>query len=264
MLEKFDDAMEKVTPKHPVPLERIADRLFYTTTTSDDPVMARLAAELPAAKRPRVFATDVLLAHLMTCARSVLPFHVLVRREGNTIFLDKDKEHDDYFADVGEAGMTTRFDFLTVHETAPKQRPDDEPDDPNGHKALCEEATRINQNFSQQVLCRGTRVSDAELGAALRPHPFFDPRHADQGRAPAAVAYRYRKFTVRTRGPGQAAGRAGPGGAPLSLIRVSSCADHVRRRRRRLHLRALRCRTSSWWCARRSTARRRARTRAWS
>ena len=45
----------------------------------------------------------------------------------------------------------TLEDFLTVNETS-QEAPADDPENINGMQMLSQEATYINQNFSQQIL----------------------------------------------------------------------------------------------------------------
>jgi translation initiation factor 3 subunit D len=122
----------------------------------------------------QVFITDTILAHLMTCTRSVYPWDVVIQKLPNgTLFFDKRDN--------------SQFDYLTVQETA--YNPPTEEDGINTPDRLGLEATMINQNFSQQILKKAGRT-DMDL-----PNPFFDEEDAD-GMEPASVAYRYRKFAL--------------------------------------------------------------------
>lgn len=69
----------------------------------------------------------------------------------------------------------------------------DDTEEINHPEKLSLEATAINQNFSQQIL----KPTDASTRMNFEAHPFFDEE--EEGAAdsePAAVAYRYRKFTL--------------------------------------------------------------------
>lgn len=170
-LDPYNDAYDKVTARQPVPLKRMEHKIFYPVTTTDDPVMEKLAVDGAA----NIFITDTILSHLMTCTRSVYPWDVVVQKLPNgTLFFDKRDQ--------------SQFDFLTVSETA-YQAPSQE----EGPERLALEATVINQNFSQQILKKSGR-HHMEL-----PNPFFDPDE-DVGQEPASVAFRYRKFQLDDEG----------------------------------------------------------------
>jgi translation initiation factor 3 subunit D len=84
------------------------------------------------------------------------------------------------------------FDLLTVSETA--MEPPSSSDDPeaiNSPENLSLEASSINQNFSQQIL----KDDEEKREEMANPNPFFDLEEAG-GMTPAAVAFRYRKFTL--------------------------------------------------------------------
>jgi translation initiation factor 3 subunit D len=169
-LNEYDEAYDSLNTKNAKPLHRAVDKEFYHVTTLDDPVIEELATE----GAGNVYATDTILAHLIASPRSVLPWDLVVQKMGENVFFDK---RDD-----------SRFDYLTVSETAGDPPADSEdPDSINSPDSLSLEASTINQNFSQQILRPG-KGEEMEL-----PNPFHD---ADGGMLPAAVAYRYRKFTL--------------------------------------------------------------------
>ena len=60
--------------------------LIHTVTTTDDPVIRKLAKSHPDAN---VFATDTILATLMCCTRSIYSWDIVVQKIGGKIFLDK-------------------------------------------------------------------------------------------------------------------------------------------------------------------------------
>ena len=84
-LEFYDKAYDRVNVKHEKPLKRI-DRIFHTVTTTDDPVIRKLAKSHPDAN---VFATDAILATLMCSSRSVYSWDIVVQKIGGKVFLDK-------------------------------------------------------------------------------------------------------------------------------------------------------------------------------
>eukprot|EP00897_Mesotaenium_endlicherianum_P004132 jgi/Mesen1/3747/ME000204S03007 len=165
-LDFYDKTFDRITPKMEKPLERFENRQFHKVTTSDDPVIRRLASE----DIGTVFATDAILATLMCAARSVYSWDVVVQRVGNKLFFDQ---------------RDASFDLLTVNETAaPAEGVAD--DSINSVHSLSQEATFINQNFSQQVLQK--EGAKREFGEA---NPF-----AAEGEEVASVAYRYRKWKL--------------------------------------------------------------------
>jgi len=102
----------------------------------------------------------------MVCTRSVYPWDVIVTKTGSKLFFDK------------RDGST--FDLLTVNETALEPPMDD--------GSLSREATFINQMFSQQVLKKGEKSAVT----FEHSHPF----QTDPNEPVAAVAYKYRKWSI--------------------------------------------------------------------
>ncbi|CAI7889081.1 unnamed protein product [Closterium sp. NIES-53] len=167
-LEYYDKMFDRVNPKSERPLERCETRQFHKVTTSDDPVVKRLAAE--GGDAPAVFATDAILSTLMCAPRSVYSWDVVVHKSGGKLFFDQ---------------RDSSFDLLTVNETATGIEPAAE-DSINGIASLSQEATFINQNFSQQIVNKkGAKRQFAEA------NPF-----AAEGEEVASVAYRYRKWML--------------------------------------------------------------------
>ncbi|KAJ6416610.1 hypothetical protein OIU84_002468 [Salix udensis] len=166
-LESYDKSFDRITPKAERRLERFKNRNFFKVTTTDDPVIRRLANE----DKATVFATDNILATLMCATRSVYSWDIVVQRVGNKLFFDKRDG--------------SQLDLLSVHETSQEPLPEAK-DDINSAYSLSVEAAYINQNFSQQVLFRdGNKVSFDE------PNPF-----ANEGEEVASVAYRYRRWKL--------------------------------------------------------------------
>ncbi|XP_015065857.1 eukaryotic translation initiation factor 3 subunit D-like [Solanum pennellii] len=166
-LEFYDRSYDRITPKNERRLERFKNRNFFKITTTDDPVIRRLANE----DKATVFATDTILSTLMCAPRSVYSWDIVVQRVGNKLFFDKRDG--------------SQLDLLSVHETSQEPLPDVK-DDINSAYSLSVEAAYINQNFSQQVLIRdGKKLSYDE------PNPF-----ATEGEEVASVGYRYRRWKL--------------------------------------------------------------------
>jgi len=168
-LEYYDKTYDRIGAKQEVNLKRYTKRAFHQVSTSADPVLQRLAKN--AGEGVSIFATDQILSALMCSPRSVYSWDILVTRDGNKLFLDKRDR--------------SKFDLLTVHETAQDLIPD-EKENINGVQQLSHEATAINQNFSQQVLVpKGQKYDFGE------PNPF-----ASKEEDVAPVAYRYRSWKL--------------------------------------------------------------------
>ncbi|PPD66356.1 hypothetical protein GOBAR_DD36763 [Gossypium barbadense] len=166
-LEYYDRSFDRITPKNERRLERFKNRNFFKVTTTDDPVIRRLANE----DKATVFATDTILSTLMCAPRSVYSWDIVIQRVGNKLFFDKRDG--------------SQLDLLSVHETSQEPLPEAK-DDINSAYSLSVEAAYINQNFSQQVLVRdGNKVSFDES------NPF-----ANEGDEVASVAYRYRRWKL--------------------------------------------------------------------
>lgn len=167
-MEYYDKTHDRVTTKNERPLKGV-NRIFHKVTTTDDPVIRELSSE------GDVFATDAILACLMSCSRSVYSWDIIVQRVGKKLFFDKRDN--------------SQFDLLTVSETA-VEPPQEEGTSINAPANLALEATFINQNLSQQVLVRG--------GKRVRfdhPNPFVT---ADDDAEVASVGYRYRKWELES------------------------------------------------------------------
>merc|ERR1719219_2495711 len=158
-LEYYDKTYDRVNVKNEKTLRKI-DRIIHTVTTTDDPVIRKLAKSHPDAN---VFATDTILATLMSCNRSIYSWDIVVQKIGGKIFLDKRDN--------------TEFDLLTVSETA-SEPPQDEGSSLNSPRNLALEATFINHNFSQQVL-----KSDMEKYKFPEENPFAEAEDSDEGEA---------------------------------------------------------------------------------
>ncbi len=137
-VEYYDKDYDRVTVKNKKPLQRIEKTLFNVTTT-DDPIIKKLS--LDEGVGANIFATDAILAALMTCPRSSYSWDVVVRRVGaRMLFFDK--------------RYNSLFDYLTVNETASEPPRDDDPNPINTPLKLSNEATYVNKNFPQQVLSK--------------------------------------------------------------------------------------------------------------
>ncbi|TFY74528.1 hypothetical protein EWM64_g9484 [Hericium alpestre] len=183
-LYAYNKTFDRITTKTERPLQPV-DRIKYNTTTSDDPIIQQLAAKDTAT----VYTTDVILSVLMTAPRSVIPWDIVIVREGNKLFLDK--------RDGGP------FDTVTVNENASDPPQDPAPPNPNNptEKApevpsinsatsLSLEATYINQYFGFQSVVETPPPPPVDLA---KPNPFYGP---DETEPLASCGYRYRVFDL--------------------------------------------------------------------
>merc|ERR1719272_441923 len=164
-LYQYDKSAERCSTKKGKKLERMEQTSFYNVTASDDPIIQKFVEDTDA----QIFATDQVLAVLMTAPRSIYSWDVVVTKKDGKIFFDKREN--------------ASIDFLTVNETA-NETPGGE--GINSAASLSSEATCINQNISQQLLQRGETQKTFD-----HANPF-----ASDDETPAAVAYRYRRFDL--------------------------------------------------------------------
>jgi len=173
-VDQYNDNYDKVSTKFPTALKRSETKEFYPVTTTDDPVIEKLAID----GAGNVFCTDAILAHIMASPRSVYPWDIVIQKlPDGSIFFDKRD--------------SSQFDYLTVSETSnsPPVKNEEDPEDINNPDRLSLEATMIHQNFSQQILKSSKTRKEFDL-----PNPFWDEVD-NEGMEPASVAFRYRRFT---------------------------------------------------------------------
>ncbi|KAI8800619.1 eukaryotic translation initiation factor 3 subunit D [Cladochytrium replicatum] len=167
----YNKEFDRLSSKSEKRLQQI-DRCFYNVTTSEDPVIQKLAKKYGG---PTVFATDNVLVTLMCAPRSVYPWDIVITKEDDKIFFDK--------------RPGGHFDFVTVNENAPEAPVEGtEKDNINSPGLLAQEATYINRNFSQQVL------KDGEALKFKRSHPFYEPEQ--DSIPPSQTAFRYREWPL--------------------------------------------------------------------
>merc|ERR1740121_3604136 len=151
-------------------MKRFEDVQFFSVTTSDDPILTENFQEDPSIS---VIATDHVLACIIAAARSVYSWDIVVTKLQNKLIFDKRD--------------SSVVDFLTVNETANEPPNNDDQTHMNSPVKLGQEASCINQNFSQMVL--DTKLQDEKMD---QPNP-FDEEGAGNC---ASGAYRYKKITL--------------------------------------------------------------------
>jgi len=162
---------DRLTVKTERPMKRFEDLNFFNVTTSDDPILPDM---LQNDETVSVIATDHVLACLVAAARSVYSWDIVVSKIGNKIIFDKRDG--------------SQIDFLSVNETAQEAPSADDKDSMNGPVKLGQEASCINQNFSQMMVDPDIPIEELE-----QPNPFEDEENPG---SVAAGAYRYRKITL--------------------------------------------------------------------
>uniref|UniRef100_A0A158P7M4 Eukaryotic translation initiation factor 3 subunit D n=1 Tax=Angiostrongylus cantonensis TaxID=6313 RepID=A0A158P7M4_ANGCA len=169
-LHYYDKTIDRVSVRTPITLQRCGGN-FYNITTTEDPVIEELAQQGVG----NVFATDIILATLMTAPRSVYSWDIVAHRVGDKLFLDK--------RDTG--GISNPVDALTVSETS-GDPPSFEGAGINNAKDLATEALFINQNFRRQVLKRNEQPY-----VMANPRAPFEEEGGESG-----CGYRYRKWNL--------------------------------------------------------------------
>jgi len=170
-VETYDSAYDRITPKNERPMKKsAADRNFNTCadTTTDDPIIRE------SRHKGQVFATDHIMATLMTAGRSVIPWDIIVRRIGDKLFFDK--------------RATSSIDKISVNETANDPPSEENNTGINDPRNLTLEATYVNKVFGQQCLKQG------EWTDLANKNPYIDPGMKKD--RIASAAYRYRKWTL--------------------------------------------------------------------
>ncbi|CAH7685092.1 eukaryotic translation initiation factor 3 subunit 7-domain-containing protein [Phakopsora pachyrhizi] len=164
VLYNYNRSYDRINTKNPQTLQ-ILDQSRYHPTASKDPVIQELASQ----GKAKVFTTDSILSLLMCDTRSVYPWDIVIVKEGDKLFMDKQ-----------EGGHLNAVD-------PPMES--DKPDSLNTPSALSLEATFINQNFGLQVV-----KEDPDNAYQLEnPDQFYGP---DKTEPCASAGLRYQKFDL--------------------------------------------------------------------
>ncbi|CAK5058690.1 unnamed protein product [Meloidogyne enterolobii] len=172
VLNFYDKLADRISVNKAVPLQRFNGTYCHITTT-EDPIIHKLASS--DSDIGNVFATDIILATLMTCTRSVNSWDIIARRIGNKLFFDK----------RSVTGVSP-IDALWVSETAMEPPSWDGPG-VNNAKTLADEALLLNQNFRRQFLKRDSQ------------HVFkFENEKVPFEEVESDIAYKYRTWNLGT------------------------------------------------------------------
>jgi len=187
-LPTYDKNFDRLTIRTEKTMRRFEDLNFFNVTTSDDPMFDSMMKEHPEVS---VFATDHVLACLIAGARSVYSWDLVISKVGGKVIIDK----RDF----------SQVDFLSVNETAQEAPSNDDKENVNSAVKLSQEASCINQNFSQMLLDYNIEPEQMESS-----NPFEEEGEGTV----ASGAYRYRKFTI----PGNSKDSAEFNQQPLNII----------------------------------------------
>jgi len=171
---------QKASCRTPTPVQK-STKLSFSVTTSEDPVIARIAEKIREEKNEKVtiFATDNIVAALMTAPRSVLPWGVRILRKENFIYLD--------------VSDNSTIDLVSVCETDGGSSMSQDSENVNSPIHLWQEATYITDMYAQHVLDTSSATPAVQFE---NPCPFLTEEDKTEGKEAAPVAYRYRRFSL--------------------------------------------------------------------
>lgn len=170
-LHTYNRVYDRVTVKTEKKVPRLEELAFFNLSTSNDEI---LQDQLQSDPTVTVIATDSILASLVAASRSVYSWDLVISKIHGKIVMDKRNG--------------SQIDFLSVNETAAETPNNDDKDNINAPVRLSQEASCINQNFSQMVLDHNVEAEEME-----HPNP-FDPQDGET--QVASGSYRYRKITL--------------------------------------------------------------------
>merc|ERR1719487_226538 len=169
-LHCYSKEYDRITIRTERNVKRFEELNFYNVTASDDPHLVDIIQSQP---EVTVVATDHVLACIIAAARSVYSWDLVITKASGKLVIDKRDG--------------SQVDFLSVNETAHEPPNNEDKETINTPTSLSQEASCLNQNFSQMVLDHST---DPEM--MDNDNPF-----EEEGEGPAASgAYRYRKYTL--------------------------------------------------------------------
>jgi len=171
-LHSYNRQMDRISAKTEMPMRRFEELEFYNVSTVHDPHLTEM---LQHDDEVCMIATDHVLACLVAAARSVYSWDIVVTKIKDKLIFDK------------RSGSIV--DFLSVNETAAEPPLMDDKESINSPVKLSQEASCINQNFSQMVLDLDGAPKEMD-----NPNPFEEDD--EDSNQVASGAYRYRKITL--------------------------------------------------------------------
>ena len=136
-----------------------------------------------------MYITDSIVSVLMCAPRSVLPWDIVVNREGNKLFLDKRDGGAFDTVTVNENAADPPLDPLPPNPNNPNEKAP-EPPSINSATNLSLEATYINQNFGFQAVIEKAPPPAVDFA---KPNPFYGPEETEPM---ASCGYRYRLYDL--------------------------------------------------------------------
>ncbi|KEG14444.1 eukaryotic translation initiation factor 3 subunit 7-like protein [Trypanosoma grayi] len=167
----YNNNVEKASCKAPVRLdeESAARQEFMRSNTVKDETLREILKKEAAGTHPIVVTTDEVLALMMTCNRSVHPWHLEFFRFGRMVFISKTEESNIEMQWVGETADASR-------------RPtENDPIETERITSLGVESTKVSNAFVAQS-CSKTRY---QMKCEKNPFPQTQPR-----------LYRYRRYSM--------------------------------------------------------------------
>ena len=184
----YDRAYEKPPVKNTERKLLSMDKVTYNVTTSQDPVIQKLAESDEAT----IFATSDILSILMCATRSVYSWDIVVIVSHGHIFFDKRDGSSIDMVTVNENAADAPLEAEATTGPQGQQSAGVKADSINNPSNLAIEATIINHNFAlQTVIDADTPAGRFDLPA---PNPFYDA--ASETEPLASKAYKYRRFDL--------------------------------------------------------------------
>ncbi|SBT34002.1 eukaryotic translation initiation factor 3 subunit D, putative (EIF3D) [Plasmodium ovale wallikeri] len=172
----YDKKIENINVKNPPSLIHInKDVNCLVCKTNDDQSLIEIAIDEEKKCKDgnidNIFlvSTDQILACLMSSVHSKYSWHLLIKKKGNKIIIDKDED--------------SIVDLLTVNENSIDAPTQDNENKMNSLQALGFEAIKINERFRKQVLLKNEIAEQYD-------NVSFKSKHNKA----SEVLYRYRKF----------------------------------------------------------------------
>lgn len=167
----YDNNMDKATSKTPIRLdaEKLTNQEFVRPDTLTDETLRDILKKEPTGTHPIVVTTDEVLALIMTCSRSVHPWHLAIFRFNRMVFISKTKESNVEMQWVGETADAMRCPI------------ENDPIESERITSLAAESTRAGNAFVAQA-CTKTRY---QMQCGKNPFPKTHPR-----------LYRYRRYVM--------------------------------------------------------------------
>ncbi|SCN61785.1 eukaryotic translation initiation factor 3 subunit D, putative [Plasmodium chabaudi adami] len=175
----YDKRFENINVKNPPFLAHLnKDANILVCKPSDDQaLMEILDSEEKKAKENNsngliIVSTDQILSCLMSCVHSKYSWHLIIKKKGNRIIIDKDDD--------------SIIDLLTVNENSLDAPTQDSENKINSLQALGLEAVKINERFKNHVQLNNQIAEQYD-------NTSFNSKHCNNN---SNILYRYRKINL--------------------------------------------------------------------